>query len=260
MVRFLGLSKRSTLKYIATAKAIHYHLLMKRAPLVAAILLLLCVSANAQTDRPDPGVVKDGVYTNTFFRFSYEFPKGWVVHGEATNERIREIGKERTSNSGAVSEESLEVAMKNTYHLLTVFRQPVGTPGIGFNPGVLVIAERVAFAPGITNGKDYLLSMRGLMLKTGAQSLLKEPTEHRFGGLPFFRDDYAVEINPFHVKQIYIAHVVKGYSLVFIFISDDQKSLDEMTKTMDTFMLRAMPPVRKGVGTGTGAAPERKPN
>lgn len=227
---------------------------MKRAPLVAAIFLLLCVSANAQTDPPDPGVVKDGVYTNTFFGFSYEFPKGWVVHGEATNERIREIGKEKTSKSGALSEESVEVAMKNTYNLLTVFRQPVGTPGIGFNPGVLVIAERVAFAPGITNGKDYLLSMRGLMLKSGSQSLLKEPTEHNFGGLPFFRDDYAVELNAFHIKQTYVAHVLKGYGLVFIFICEDQKSLDEMMKTMDTIML--MPPVRKGVF----AVPERKPN
>ena len=235
---------------------------MKRVPLLTAILLLW-VSANAQTNPPDPSVikdhvVKDGKYVNTFFGFSYEFPKGWVVHGEATNERIKELGKEKVTSAGALSQESADIAVKNSHYLLTVFRQPVGTLGIGFNPSVLVMAENVAYAPGITNGKDYLLSMRELMLKSGSQSLLKEPAEYRLGGSQFFRDDYGIELNGLHIKQTYFANIVKGYALVFIFTGEDQKGFDEMIKTSDTFMLT--PPVRKGVGTGTGAAPERKPN
>ena len=237
----------------------HYHLLMKRVPLVIGILLLLCSSINAQAERPDVGdFVKDGLYVNSFFNFQFNYPKDWVVHGEATNERLREIGKEKTTKSGALSEASVDVALKNTYNLLTVFRQPLGTPGVVFNPAILVIAEKVAHAPGITNGRDYLLNVRALSLKGGSQSLLKEPVEYHFGGSQFFRDDFELEVNGGHANQAYFANVAKGYAVVFIFIGEDQKSVDEMAKAMETFAVA--PPVRTGVLTGIGTPPERKPD
>lgn len=230
---------------------------MKRVPLTISIILLLCCYANAQSE-VDRGVVHNGMYINPGFGFTFKYPKDWVVHGEATNERIRELGKEKVAESGT-SKASVEVAMKNTYQLLTVFRHPVGTPGLAFNPAILVIAEKVSHAPGIINGKDYLLNVRALMLKAGShQVLLKEPMEYRFAGSQFFRDDYAVEANGVHMVQAYFAKVAKGYALVFIFMGEDQRSLDEMTKTMET--LDTTLPVRRGVTTVIGSDPQRKPN
>ena len=119
-----------------------YYLLMKRVPLTISIILLLCFYTNAQSV-VDRGTTHDGIYINPGLSFSFKYPKDWVVHGEETNERIREIGKEKLIESGASSRASADVAVKNTYHLLTVFRHPLGTPGIAFNPAILVIAERV---------------------------------------------------------------------------------------------------------------------
>ena len=228
---------------------------MKRIPLTPSIVLLLCFYANAQSDL-GYGIAQDGVYTNPGFGFTFKYPKDWVVHGEATNERIRELGKEKIAESGT-SKATLEVAMKNTYQLLTVFRHPIGTPGIAFNPGVLVIAERVAHAPGITNGKDYLLNVRVHLIKAGHQALLKEPTEYHFAGSQFFRDDYAVDANGGHVVQSYFATIKNGYALVFIFNAENEKSMDEMTKAMETF--DTVLPVRRGVTTVIGS-PQHKPN
>ena len=228
---------------------------MKRVSLTLPIILLLCFYANAQSDI-DRGVIHDGTYTNGSFGFTFKYPKDWVVHGEATNERIREIGKEKIEEAGT-SKASAEVALKNTYQLLTVFRHPVGTPGITINPGILVIAEKVSHAPGITNGKDYLLNVRTILMRTGYQLLLKEPMEYHFAGTQFFRDNYAVEINGVHMVQSQFATVRNGYALVFVFIGEDQTSVDEMAKSMETF---DFPTVRRGVTTVIGSPPPHKPN
>ncbi len=228
---------------------------MKRLPLAIPIILLLCVYANGQSP-VDLGATHDGVYTNRGFGFSFKYPQDWVVHGEATNERIRELGSEKMEESGALSRASMEVAQKNTYHLLTVFRQALGTPGITFNPAVLVMAERVAHAPGIVSGKEYLLNVRALMLKAGAQALSKEPVAYRYGGAQFFREDYAVEANGKQVVEAYFAHVTNGFAIVFIFISEGQASVDEIAKSMETFSV--LP--RKGVTTIRSSASQRKRN
>lgn len=229
-----------------------YYLLMKRVPLTIFIILLLCFYANAQSAL-DSGTVNDGLYINRGLRFSFKYPKDWVVHGAATNERIRELGKEKIAESGALSRSSVETALQTTYQLLTVFRHPVGTPGITFNPAILVIAEQIAHAPGITNGKDYLLNLRAFLMKAGAQVVLTEPMEHRFAGSQFFRDDYAVVNNEVQVAQAYFVTVTKGYALVFVFTGQDQNSVEEMSKAMETFALA--PPERKGAAK---TAPRRK--
>src|ERR1041384_7589628 len=97
---------------------------MKRIPLTISIILLLCCYANAQS-QVDRGLVKDGTYVNNGFGFTYTYPKDWTVHGDATNERIKEAGKEEIVASGALSKGSVEASMKNTLYLLTVFRHPV---------------------------------------------------------------------------------------------------------------------------------------
>jgi len=220
---------------------------MKRVSFSISIILLLCTYANAQTGVDHGATTKDGTYINPRFGFSFNYPKEWVVHGEATNERIRELGKEKIAESGALSQANAEVSLKNTYHLLTVFRHAVGTPGVSFNPAILVIAEKIDHAPGITSGKDYLLNLRTILLKTEVQALLKEPVEYRIAGSEFFRDSFAMEANGVRAVQTYFSRIEKGYALVFIFIGEDEKSVDEMAKAMETFT--PGPPVRKGVTT-----------
>lgn len=227
---------------------------MKRFPFIISIILLLCCYANAQTT-VDRGTTNDGTYINNQFGFSFKYPKDWTVHGEETNERIREIGKEKITESGALSKTNAEVSLNNTHYLLTVFRHPVGRPGITFNPAIMVIAEKISHAPGITNGKDYLLNVRTILLKTGHQALLKEPTEYHFAGSEFFRDNFATEVNGVPVTQTFFAKVANGYALVFVFIGADEKSVDEMAKAMETYA--NLPPVRKGVTTIIGTPPAK---
>ncbi|HKU75568.1 MAG TPA: hypothetical protein VJR02_16770 [Pyrinomonadaceae bacterium] len=225
----------------------HYHLLMKHSPLSIALLLLLCFSAHAQTALPDDGQVKNGVYFNLFFSFGFRYPQNWIVHDEAINERIRERAKEEAK--------SREVSPLKAYLLFTVSRYPRGTPGIVLNPTVLVIAENIAPVPKNYSGKDYLLEVRPLKMKEGAQPLLNEPVEFRVNGFQFFRDDYSREVDGVSMRQAIFVTVKKGYALAFSFTGEDQKSVDEMAQAMNTIL-----PAGEGGGLGTGATRERKPD
>ena len=230
---------------------------MKRIPLTLSIIILVCFHANSQS-AVDPGTIHDGTYINLGFAFSYKYPKDWVVHGEATNERISELGKEKIVDSGALSKPSAEVSIKNTHYLLTVFRYPLGKPGITFNPAVLILAENVAYAPGITNGKDFLLNLRAILEKAGTQFTLKEPLEYHLAGSQFFRDNSTATINGIPMVQSHFCRIVKGYALVFLFIGPDQATVDQMAKTMETLELVA--PVHGRVRRKNGSSKRPKPN
>ena len=220
---------------------------MKQTPLVCTIPLLLCFSAYAQTTQPDDGKVKDGVYFSSFFSFAYRYPKDWAVHDEAINDSIRKRAREEAVKSG--------VPQVEAYLLFTASRHPRGTPGIALNPTILIIAENIAPVPRNYTAKNYLLEVRPIKLKEGAQPLLKEPVEFRVAGFQFFRDDYRAEIKGVQTRQAVFVYVTKGYAVAFSFAGEDQKSVDEMAKSMETLL-----PVGEGSGIGPGLRLERKPN
>ena len=200
---------------------------MKHSLLALTILLLLCFSAYAQTKSPDNGLVKNGDYYNTYFNFAFTYPKDWVVHEQATNERIHERALEEAAKTGNLAQQ------KNTHILLTVTQHPKGTPGIAVNPVVFVVAEKVA---GNADGKDYLLSLRQVKQKRDDQPVLNTPVEFRVAGFQFFRDDYSGVVNGINKRQSIFVHVKKGYAIIFSFTGGDEKTVAEMAKTMNSIL------------------------
>jgi hypothetical protein len=209
---------------------------MKLTPLVTTILLLLCFSTQAQTVLPDDGHVTDGMYVNLFFGLGFRCPEGWVVQDEAVTQRIRERAKEEAAKTGGTAQ------LKDTYLLLTVSRYPRGEQTGALNPMILVVAEKMTGMSESATGKDYLFDLRPEKQKRGGKPLLKEPVETKIAGLRFFRDDYGGEVNGISMRQSIFATAKKGYALLFSFTGEDQKSLDEMVKAMETVLPLGMGP------------------
>jgi len=201
---------------------------MKYSTLVLTTLLLLCFSTQAQTQSPDDAVVRDGVYYNRFFGFSFTYPKDWIIPDEALNERLKESANEEAARKGNLAQ------MKDAYLLLTVSRQPLGTPGIALNPSILVAAEKISHVPGNPNAKDFLLGYRQIKVKQGIPSILSEPVEFRVAELQFFRDDYQGEIRGVSISQSSFVLFKKGYALVITFTGEDRKAVEEMANSMKT--------------------------
>lgn len=211
---------------------------MKISSLALTVLLLLCFSTQAQTF-PDDAEIKNGVYSNAFFNFSFAYPKDWVVPDEALKKRIKERANEESVKSGN------SAYMKDAYLLLTVSRQPLGTPSSRLNPTILVAAEKISHVPGNPTAKDYLLGYRSVKLQSGLRSSLPEPVPFRVAGLLFFRDDYAGTVNGASIRQSTFVSFKKGYAIVFTFTGEDQKAVVEMAKAMETI-------VSLGNDAGTG--------
>lgn len=208
---------------------------MKRSLfLFTSVILLSFVGNGQQTSIPDDGSASDGVYKNRFFSFSVTYPKDWVIHGDATNTRLKEIGKERAKSSGAMSEASTDVILKNTYLLLTTFQYHLGTPNVEVNPSFMLVAENVSHAPAIVNGRDYLLYVRPMMIKTGVEPIHDEPVELVLSGRKFFRQDSRMQVNGLWIQQAIIITVIKGYALAFILSGKDQQSINEMAAAVGT--------------------------
>ncbi len=237
---------------------------MTRSLFLFAILVLfsLVVPTNAQQlSTPDDGSVTNGVYTNRFFGFSVAYPKGWVVHGEATNVRLKEIGKERATTTGAMSAASSEVILRNTYQLLTAFQYPMGT-AVDVNPGFMLVAERVSHAPAIITGGDYLLHVRPLMIQTGVVPLTDEPAELTLAGRKFFRQDSRTEINGASVQQAIVITINQGFAIAFIVSGKDQQSIDELVESVSTLKFVDSPapsPKKPSAGSANKPKPRRRP-
>ena len=193
-------------------------------------------SIPASASKAAPPTAAGGVYGNTYnnsmFGFSYTYPAGWTPQGDATNQEIMKLGRGLAGGDDPARKAAFDVAMDRTYQLLTVFQYPVGTPGKP-NSSIQVIAERVDFAPGIKDGRDYLLNLE-TQIKIGAvhPEFSENITEFTISGKQFFRLDDDLRFPAGLIHQMYISAKLDKYILSFILTSRSQEDLKMLYNTL----------------------------
>ncbi len=186
-------------------------------------------------ERPDNGKLIDGVYRSDFFGFQYALPQGWTVHGEETQKAIMDTGKELIAGDDQAKRSMMEAASKRTFQLLTVFEYPLGTPEKS-NRSIQLIAENVAFAPGIQTGKDYILNLRKVLADSQMQTEFEgEPSEQNLDGITFYRQSMLMKVGSRPVYEAYYGAILKGYALSFIFVGGTKEGLEEATRSLESF-------------------------
>jgi hypothetical protein len=202
-------------------------------------------STNATTGtslRPESGSTSDNLYTNDFFGFTYEFPKGWAVEDEQTKKYVMELSKAAMSAGDPAKKAVVEEQMKRTHVLLTVHQRPYGTP-VPVNPAITVMATDVSVAPGIQSGRDQLLALKmGLPQQRLDFKIIREPTDCTFGGRPFSRMDITVEAA--NGKTLYLSHValvLNRYGIDFMFTAQGSDQLEVLVQTLNTLQFKPIP-------------------
>lgn len=199
---------------------------------VALAVLLGCRKPAPST--PADGALSDGAYANRYFGFSLTFPAAWSVASKETEEHILGVGKEAAFGQDAMRRAAATTVLKDSYQLLTILEHPYGTPGIS-NPSLMVMAEKVSYAPGVRTGKDYLLNL--IQHLSGGQipyKVVREPYEFAVGSATFHRAEFAVRSQT-TTRQSYLATVRRGYALSFILtgVSDEEMArLEEIVRSI----------------------------
>jgi len=221
---------------------------MRRSPIILVGVLFLCTVATAQRSTPESGSVNNGVFRSTYFGFSYAYPEGWVIHGDATNQRMNELGKQRVKETKAIPDASAEVGFKHLHRLLTLFEKALGTPGVKYNRSIQIIAEDVKALPGITDGRAYLTNAIVPLKKMGCLFPQETPVGVVLAGRQFFRLDVDTPAAGILVHQAMIVTIAKGYALSFAFSVGPEQKLEDIVKTIDSlkfYEVRPHPPRRK---------------
>ena len=185
--------------------------------------------------RPEDSFLSGNLYTNTFFGFSYEFPKGWVVLDPETNRAIGRIGGSILANGDPVLADVTEVAAKYMDSLLVVGKETI--KGVSSNLNLIqLLALDKRLAPGDMSAEQFATSMAALLQHRLQALSVGSPEKFDVNGRVFWR----VKLD--FSEQNQVAHCVeavtieKGYVVMFAFTSPDASKLDDLVGTM--FSLR----------------------
>ena len=188
--------------------------------------------SNPTGPRPEDGVVSGNNYTNTFFGFSYEFPKGWVVLDAERSKAMVRIGGSIVANGDPVLADVAEVAARNMHSLLFVAKESTKGISSNFNSINIAALDR-RFAPDNMSGEEIAKAVAAAWQhRSQALSAVGAPERFDSAGRTFWnvKFDFSVENRIAHCIEAVI--IEKGYALMFIFSSVDAPKLDHLVGTL----------------------------
>jgi hypothetical protein len=183
--------------------------------------------------KPEDGSVSENIYTNRFFGFTYQFPKGWAVLSSDAARAMGEIGGVLISTGDPTEEDLKKAAARQGHPLLYVMEGRVRNQPISMTT-VMISAIDIRPVPG-TSAESYIkgVAQRFSQLGTPLEPS-GSPGERSIGGRIFWQQRFVVRA----AKGIhYSSHFVtadKGYLLLFTLAGPDATSLGDAEKSLDS--------------------------
>jgi TonB family protein len=184
--------------------------------------------------RPDDGFASDNVYTNTFFGFSYQFPRGWSVLNAEQGKAMIRFGTSFLANGDPTAPDIAEAAADDWHQLLFVTKQT--TKDISTSTNLIQIAAiSTQFAPQLKTGAEFLQATSAFLQRSGkVSSALRPPEQFEVADRTFWKIRLDMQANNVVVRQIDAVTIEKGYFILFVFASPDTSKLDELQATINS--------------------------
>jgi TonB family protein len=184
---------------------------------------------------PDDCFFSDNVYTNTFFGFSYEFPKGWMVMKPGTGEALARFGTSLLAGGDPTVPDISEAAVRITYQLLVVTKQSTKDVSAGVSSIHIQAMDKRVLEPNLSSGEVFLNSMIALSKhRDWPVSVLGPPEQLTIGGRTVWKVRLDPKINGATTHVVEAVMIEKDYLLLFVFSSPDVSKLDELVHTMQS--------------------------
>ena len=192
-------------------------------------------SASDSTEpRPDDCFISGNVYTNTFFSFSYKFPKGWNVLSADRGEALLRLGGLIVANNDPIAQDAAEASARNAYQLLVVAKETTKDISTSLNL-IQIQALSTRFGPDLKSGGDFLKSVVEYSQHRGVGiSIVEPPEQFAVAGRTFWKVKLDLGVKNSVAHEVEVATIEKGYILLFVFAVPDASKLDEVAGTMQS--------------------------
>ena len=167
--------------------------------------------SQGQPSTPDAGFLRDGIYRNQSFGFSYKIPFGWV-------ERSKEMQQDPVDPS-------------KSSVLLAVFERPPEATGNTINSAVVIAIEKLSSFSGLKTAADYFGPVTELATARGFK-VVNEPYEFSVGAKPLVRGDFSKERGSLTMYQSSLVMLEKGYAVSFTFIGGSEHEVEELIEKL----------------------------
>jgi TonB family protein len=185
--------------------------------------------------QPDDCFFSDNVYTNTFFGFSYEFPKGWSVLKAGAGEAVARLGVSIFANGDPTMPDIAEAAARNSYQLLFVAKQTTKDVSVSLSSIHISAFDQKLLEPNQKSAEDFLKSMTEVSTHRGFPvSVVSPPEQLAIGGKIFSSVKLNLTANGVVAHTVEAVTMEKGYVLLFVLTSIDTPTLDELVHTMQS--------------------------
>ena len=203
--------------------------------IISACLLLSACDSVAEPDI-DYGEIKDGLYTNNYFKMSIQLPSDWSIQSQAEQKKLMKSGTELLSGDNQKLKSALKASQKQSVNMFSVFRYEQGAP-VDFNPSIISVAEKVSHMPGVKKGADYLFHVKKV-LNAGQlkYDFSGEIYSKELSGVSFDVMPSVISMAGMTIKQEYYAAIMNDYALGFIlsYTTDaDGKALNNIINTLE---------------------------
>ncbi|PHR94912.1 MAG: hypothetical protein COA78_31195 [Blastopirellula sp.] len=197
---------------------------------VICLPLLTAGCSNSSTpasEEIDLGKISDSIYHNEYFDMDFSIPEKWHVLDEAEKQHLKDTGRAVLKNKGKNMEAKLKLSELRTVTLCSIFKHPLGTP-VDFNPSMIMMAEKISFGQGISDGKDYLQHTKKMEEKLALNiSYPEEITSKTIAGREFGEMSSVIDYDVVEITQLKFTTIMKGYALTFIvsYNNEEDKAL-----------------------------------
>ena len=184
--------------------------------------------------RPDDGFISENVYTNTFFNFSYKFPRGWSVLSADQGKAILRFGGLFVANGDPVAQDAAEASARNAYQLLVVAKETTKDISTSLNL-IQIQAFSTRFGPDLKSGEDFLKSVVEYWQHRGVTiSIVEPPEQFTVAGRTFWKVKWDFGVKNSVAHEVEIVTIEKGYILLFGLAVPDASKLDDVAGTMQS--------------------------
>ncbi len=195
--------------------------------IIVPLLIMLCaISVVSQAPAAKPigtgvyGDIKNGLYTNSVFRFQIQFPREWIV---LENDEARELMKAGIKVA-ELNEKELEKKQKFRVALLSLLKKPIGSLG-----NATVALSAMKQPSGSVNPLDLAYIVRKSLQTSPALKFEGEPSTLRIAGKPFATFNYRAIVGDRSTTGKYFVTMSGSYSIT-LFISNESADDDAIVQ------------------------------